>query len=81
MPILRVTRFIGVAVNPGAPDVKEPKRKRNAMFAAIVRFVREWKNYNRSLSELSRLGDRELADIGVSRSDIPRLAWSATHKK
>jgi len=51
------------------------------MFAAIVRFIREWKTYNRSLSELSRLGDRELADIGISRSDIPRLAWSAAHKK
>lgn len=50
------------------------------MFAAIVRFIREWKKYNRSLTELSRLGDRELADIGVSRSDIHRLAWKAAHK-
>ena len=79
--ILRVTRFTSAATSCGAPGFKEPKRKRNAMFAAIVRFIREWKNYNRSLSELSRLGDRELADIGVSRSDIPRLAWSAAHQK
>jgi uncharacterized protein YjiS (DUF1127 family) len=50
------------------------------MFAAIVRLIQSWKNYNRSLSELNRLGDRELADIGISRSDIPRLAWSAAHK-
>jgi uncharacterized protein YjiS (DUF1127 family) len=50
------------------------------MFAAIVRLIQSWKNYNRSLSELSRLGDRELADIGISRSDIPRLARSAAHK-
>ena len=50
------------------------------MFAALVRFIREWKNYNRSISELSRLGDRELADIGVSRSDIPHLAWKSAHK-
>ena len=49
------------------------------MFATIVRFIREWKRYNQSLSELSRLGDRELADIGISRSDIPRVAWNATH--
>ena len=40
------------------------------MFATLVRFIREWKRYNRSLNELSRLGDRELADIGISRSDI-----------
>ena len=41
----------------------------------LVRFIQLWKNYNRSLSELSRLGDRELADIGIARSDIPRVAW------
>jgi uncharacterized protein YjiS (DUF1127 family) len=50
------------------------------MIAAIVRFVREWKRYNQSLNELSRLGDRELADIGISRSDIPRVAWSAAQE-
>jgi uncharacterized protein YjiS (DUF1127 family) len=51
------------------------------MFASIVRFVREWKRYNRSLIELSRLGDRELADIGISRSDIQRVAWNAAHSR
>ena len=50
------------------------------MFANIVRFIREWNRYNRSLTELSRLGDRELADIGISRSDIPRVAWNAAHR-
>jgi uncharacterized protein YjiS (DUF1127 family) len=55
-------------------------RKRNVMFASIVRFIREYRRYNQSLSELSRLGDRELADIGLSRSDIPRVAWNASHR-
>jgi uncharacterized protein YjiS (DUF1127 family) len=50
------------------------------MFAALVRFIQEWKRYNQSLNELSRLGDRELADIGISRSDIPRVAWNAAHR-
>ena len=54
--------------------------KRTNMFAALVRFIQQWKRYNQSLSELSRLGDRELADIGISRSDIPRLAWNAAHR-
>jgi uncharacterized protein YjiS (DUF1127 family) len=50
------------------------------MFASIVRFIRQWRRYNISIRELSRLGDRELADIGVSRSDIARIAWtSARH--
>jgi len=50
------------------------------MIAALVRFIQEWKRYNQSLSELSRLGDRELADIGISRSDIPRVAWNAAQR-
>lgn len=50
------------------------------MIAALARFIQEWKRYNQSLSELSRLGDRELADIGISRSDIPRIAWNAAHR-
>jgi uncharacterized protein YjiS (DUF1127 family) len=50
------------------------------MFAALIRFIQEWKRYNRSLNELSRLGDRELADIGISRSDIARVAWSASQR-
>jgi uncharacterized protein YjiS (DUF1127 family) len=41
----------------------------------IVRFLRAWRRYNQSVRELSRLGDRELADIGMSRGDIPAVAW------
>ncbi|MGB7259576.1 MAG: DUF1127 domain-containing protein [Pseudolabrys sp.] len=47
------------------------------MFTNLVRFLRNWRRYNQSLSELSRLGDRELADIGISRSDIHSVAWRA----
>ncbi|HZD92107.1 MAG TPA: DUF1127 domain-containing protein [Pseudolabrys sp.] len=50
------------------------------MFATIVRFFREWRRYSQSVNELSRLGERELADIGISRSDIHRVAWSAAHE-
>ena len=50
------------------------------MFTYIIRLIREWKRCNRSLNELSRLGDRELADIGISRCDIPRVAWNAAHE-
>jgi len=49
------------------------------MFANLVRLIRQWKRYNQSLTELSRLGDRELADIGISRSDIHRVAWNTAH--
>ena len=45
------------------------------MFLAIVRFIQSWKDYNAALRELGLLSDRELADVGISRSDIPRVAW------
>jgi uncharacterized protein YjiS (DUF1127 family) len=43
----------------------------------LIHYFRTWLRYNESLRELRRLGDRELADIGISRSDIPRVAWEA----
>jgi uncharacterized protein YjiS (DUF1127 family) len=45
-----------------------------AMLSHLLHLFRAWRRYENSLRELSRLGDRELADIGVVRSDIPRLA-------
>jgi uncharacterized protein YjiS (DUF1127 family) len=32
------------------------------------------RDYNRNVNELSQLSDRELADIGIGRSEIPRIA-------
>jgi uncharacterized protein YjiS (DUF1127 family) len=54
--------------------------KRTTMFATLIRFIHQWKQYNRSLNELTRLGDRELAEIGISRSDIQAVAWQASHQ-
>ena len=51
------------------------------MFTSLVRMIRAWKRYHQSLAELSNLGDRELADIGISRSDIERVAWTAAHQR
>lgn len=44
------------------------------ILTSLIRAFRAWRRYNASLNELNRLGDRELADIGLSRSDIPRVA-------
>ena len=55
-------------------------RKANDMLVAIINFLRSWRRYNASLNELSQLGDRELADIGISRSDIPRVAWDSAQR-
>ena len=44
------------------------------MLLALVRMIQSFRNYHRTVSELSQLSDRELADIGLDRSDIPRVA-------
>lgn len=53
------------------------KRKEKPMLVALINFLQAWRRYNTSLRELYQLGDRELADIGISRSDIPRVAWDS----
>lgn len=51
----------------------------NAMFLShLIGVYRQWRRYNQSLRELNRLGDRELADIGITRGDIPRVAWESS---
>ncbi|MEJ0077044.1 MAG: DUF1127 domain-containing protein [Alphaproteobacteria bacterium] len=45
------------------------------LISRMVRMVRAWRRYNQSVRELTRLNDRELADIGVSRSEIGRVSW------
>ena len=45
------------------------------MLSSIVRFIHTWKRYGVAVDELSHLSDRELADIGITRGDIPRIAW------
>ncbi len=53
------------------------KRRKTIMLLALVRYIQAWRNYYRNLAELSQLNDRDLADIGLSRSDIPRIASQA----
>jgi uncharacterized protein YjiS (DUF1127 family) len=45
------------------------------LFSTLMEIYRDWRRYNAGLSELSSLSDRELADIGISRADIYRVAW------
>jgi uncharacterized protein YjiS (DUF1127 family) len=55
--------------------------RRQAMYlaASLVRMLRVWRKYNEGLRELNRLDDRELADIGITRCDIQRIAWEGAH--
>jgi len=44
------------------------------MISSIARLFNAWKRYDAVRRELSHLSDRELADIGITRSDIERVA-------
>lgn len=38
--------------------------------------LRDWARYRETVRELSRLSDRDLADLGISRFDIDSVARS-----
>jgi uncharacterized protein YjiS (DUF1127 family) len=44
------------------------------MLRSINGFIRSWKRFNASFSELSSLSDRQLAARGMRREDIPQRA-------
>jgi uncharacterized protein YjiS (DUF1127 family) len=46
----------------------------------LIGVYRQWRRYNESVRELNQLGDRDLADLGISRGDIPRLAWESSER-
>jgi uncharacterized protein YjiS (DUF1127 family) len=51
------------------------KGSTSMLLSHLLRLFRAWRRYDASVQELYSLGDRELADIGITRSDIPRIAW------
>ena len=50
------------------------KRK---MTMNIARSLTNWRKYRQTVTELGRMSDRELTDLGIGRSDIRRVARNA----
>jgi uncharacterized protein YjiS (DUF1127 family) len=63
------------ALSPGTAG----ERNRKTMLTSIARLYQAWKRHEAVRRELSHLTDRELADIGITRSDIDRIASEETH--
>ena len=40
----------------------------------LIRNYRNWRRYRDTVSELNRLSNRELTDLGIARGDIPTVA-------
>lgn len=47
------------------------------LFGQIAKQIRRWQAYRRTITELSVLDDRTLADINVSRGEIVKVARRA----
>ena len=43
----------------------------------MLNFIASWRREREAVRELSRLSDRELADLGIARSDIRAIAEGA----
>ena len=43
----------------------------------LSRSYKNWRTYRNTLSDLDRLSNRDLADLGISRADIRSVARSA----
>jgi uncharacterized protein YjiS (DUF1127 family) len=48
------------------------------MFEHLKTRFTTWKKYNRTVSELQALSNRELDDLGFNRADITRVAREAS---
>jgi len=44
-------------------------------FWRYVNFLATWREHRKAIKQLNMLTDRDLNDIGLSRSDIDRLVW------
>ncbi len=47
------------------------------MFETLKARYATWKKYSRTVAELEALSTRDLADLGLSRADITRVAREA----
>ena len=43
----------------------------------ITRSYNNWRKYRQTVNELGRMSNRELADLGIARYDIPSIAREA----
>ena len=44
-------------------------------FWRYVNYLATWRSHRDTIKQLNRLTNKELADIGLNRSDIDRMVW------
>jgi uncharacterized protein YjiS (DUF1127 family) len=58
-------------------EVEELVERQYIMFEVLKTRITTWKRYSRTVSELQSLSNRDLADLGIARADINRVAKDA----
>ena len=43
----------------------------------LMRSYQNWRRYRETVGELDRLSNRDLADVGIARAEISRIARAA----
>ena len=51
----------------------------SGFFAIFAKSFADWMLYRRTVTELAHLSPRELADLGMSSTDIPRVAFESVY--
>jgi uncharacterized protein YjiS (DUF1127 family) len=66
--------YIGPAYEePQTPSVRSPEGASRGVLKALMGVVSAWRQRQAVLQEMQMMTDRELADIGLSRSDLTRV--------
>jgi uncharacterized protein YjiS (DUF1127 family) len=63
--------LLSTGFTPAARFGQEPVRP--GLFARAVAWLRQQRERRAVIEELTQLNDRELADIGLARSDVPHV--------
>jgi uncharacterized protein YjiS (DUF1127 family) len=58
-------------------EVDKVVERQYIMFEVLKTRINTWKRYSRTVSELQSLSNRDLADLGIARADINRVAKDA----
>lgn len=75
--------FMVIQRSSSAPDLILPRRPgmldstKRKMTMNITRSLTNWRKYRQTVTELGRMTDRELSDLGIGRQDIRRVARTA----
>lgn len=69
--------IICLVMEPRGANPKAPVRTESTKAMNLARSYNNWRRYRETCNELNRLSQRELADLGIARSDIPTVARRA----